>query len=132
MAGKMTAEPGVAVATLRGVTYTLREISIGEYDECVQKATDTKTNALGEDVEVTDRGRLLRLMVIKSAGISAADLSALKMPVVLKLNQLVNDMHYLDEKTDEEKKVEADAKKKADKKAGADGDDEGDSSGNAG
>jgi len=98
-----TAEPGRKTATLRGTAYNLRELSIGEYDEAVQKATDTKQNALGEDVETTDRGRLLRFMVLKSSGLTLKELAELPMPVVLKLNQLVNDMHYLDEKSDEEK-----------------------------
>lgn len=120
-----TTEPAEKTATLRGITYNLRELSMAEYDDCVLKATESKTNALGEDVEVTDRGKLLRLMVMKSTGISLSELSSLKMPVVLKLNQLVNDMHYVDELSDEEK---ADAKK-ASKNGKTD---EGDSSGNAG
>lgn len=125
MAATKTDEPGKSTATLRGVTYNFREISIGEYDEAVVKATDVKTNALGEDIETTDRGRLLRLMVVKSAGLSPAELSGLPMPVVLKLNQIVNDLHYVDEKTDEEKAEAAKAAKKAP-------DADGDSKGNAG
>lgn len=118
-----TTEPAEKKATLRGVTYTLRELSMAEYDSCVLKATETKTNALGEDVETTDRGKLLRFMVMKSSGLTADELSTLKMPVVLKLNQIVNDMHYVDELTDEEKRASKNGKKP---------DDEGDSSGNAG
>lgn len=121
MATKTSTEAAQATATLRGKTYNLRELTIAEYDQCVLGATDTKTNALGEDVEVTDRSRLLRLMVVKSTGLSLAELSTLPMPVVLKLNQLVNDMHYIDEKTDEEKNGEMPTEAAA----------EGDSSGNA-
>lgn len=120
---KTNTDPTEKTVTLRGTPYHLRELTIAEYDDCVVKATDTKQNALGEDIEVTDRGRLLRLMVLKSAGLTLADLSTLKMPVVLKLNQLVNDMHYVDELTDEEKAEEKKTKKAVEP--------DGDSSGNA-
>lgn len=102
----MDATPHTKSVTLRGSKYTLRELTIGEYDECVSKATDTKTNALGEESSDVDRTRLLRLMVSKSSGLALSEISKLAMPVVLKLNTLVNDMHYLDEKTDEDEAVE--------------------------
>jgi hypothetical protein len=112
MTTKTTTEPSNNAVTLRGVTYHLTELTIGEYDACVEKATDTKQNSLGEDVVTTDRNRLLKLMVQKSAGISAADYSALKMPVALKLNSLVNDLHYVDEKPDDEPAEPADGDSK--------------------
>jgi len=52
--------------TIRGVTYRLRELSIGDYDELVRKATLKAPNPLtGEDVESIDSTLLLKLMVLK-------------------------------------------------------------------
>lgn len=85
---------------IRGTTYTIRELSIGEYDELVRKATKTQPNALGEDVETIDNTLLLKLMVLKSVvtpRLNPEALSNLPMRVVLKLNQTVNQLHYGDE-----------------------------------
>ena len=85
----------------RGVTYRLRELSIGEYDELVRKATTKQTNALtGSDEEVIDNALLLKLMVLRCSvepKLTAEILAGLPMRVVLKLNQTVNRMHYGDE-----------------------------------
>ena len=85
---------------IRGTTYTIRELSIGEYDELVRKATKTQPNALGEDVETIDNTLLLKLMVLKSVvtpRLNPETMSNLPMRVVLKLNQTVNQLHYGDE-----------------------------------
>jgi hypothetical protein len=93
---------------IRGTVYRLRELSIGEYDDLVTKATRKTTNPItGEDVESIDNAVLLKMMVLKSAidpKLNAEALSGLPMRVVLKLNQTVNKMHYGDEP--EGKKVE--------------------------
>jgi len=95
--------------TIRGVTYRLRELSIGDYDELVRKATLKAPNPLtGEDVESIDSTLLLKLMVLKCSvdpKLTAETLSLLPMRVVLKLNQTVNRMHYGDE-PESEKKVD--------------------------
>jgi len=95
--------------TIRGVTYRLRELSIGDYDELVRKATLRTPNPLtGEDVESIDSTLLLKLMVLKCSvdpKLTAETLSLLPMRVVLKLNQTVNRMHYGDE-PESEKKVD--------------------------
>ena len=97
--------------TIRGITYHLRELSIGEYDDLVTKATKKITNSItGEDVETIDNAVLLKMMVLKCSfdpKINAEALSSLPMRVVLKLNQTVNKMHYGDEP--ESKKPEPDA-----------------------
>lgn len=96
--------------TVRGVTYRLRELSIGEYDEMVTKATRKESNPLtGEDNEIVDNALLLKLMVLRCCvepKLSAETLAGLPMRVVLKLNQTVNRMHYGDEPLTD-KKVEA-------------------------
>lgn len=87
--------------TVRGTTYRLRELSIGDYDELVRKATTSQTNPLtGEETESIDNTLLLKLMVIKCSvepKLTAEALSSTPMRVVLKLNQTVNRMHYGDE-----------------------------------
>lgn len=87
--------------TVRGVTYRLRELSIGDYDELVRKATVRQTNALtGEDTESIDNSLLLKLMVLKSVvdpHLTPETHAGLPMRVVLKLNQTVNRMHFGDE-----------------------------------
>ena len=86
---------------IRGTTYRLRELSIGDYDELVKKATRSVTNPItGEDQETVDNSLLLKLMVIRCSvepKLTAETLAALPMRVVLKLNQTVNRMHYGDE-----------------------------------
>jgi|ERR1035437_1399953 hypothetical protein len=93
---------------IRGVIYHLRELSIGEYDELVTKATKKITNPItGEDVETIDNAVLLKMMVLRCSfdpKINAEMLSGFPMRVVLKLNQTVNRMHYGDEP--EGKKIE--------------------------
>ena len=94
--------------TLRGETYRLRELSIGEYDELVIKATTTRPSPItGEEEERLDNALLLKLMVLKclvEPKLTAEGLASRPMRVVLKLNQTVNRMHYGDEP--EEKKAE--------------------------
>jgi hypothetical protein len=87
--------------TVRGSTFKLRELSIGEYDELVKKATRTTVNAItGENEETIDNALLLKLMVLKCSvepKLTPESLANLPMRVVLKLNQTVNRMHYGDE-----------------------------------
>src|ERR1035437_2852585 len=86
---------------IRGIIYHLRELSIGEYDELVTKATKKITNPItGEDTETIDNAVLLKMMVLKCSfdpKINAEMLSGFPMRVVLKLNTTVNRMHYGDE-----------------------------------
>jgi hypothetical protein len=87
--------------TIRGITYHLRELSIGEYDDLVTKATKKVTNPVtGEDVETIDNSVLLKMMVLKCSydpKLTAETLASFPMRVVLKLNTTVNKMHYGDE-----------------------------------
>ena len=98
--GTLTPEFDEKPVIIRGVSYRLRELSIGEYDDLVKKCTVTKTNALGEDSEQIDNTLLLRLMVIKCCvepKMTAEKLGELPMRVVRKLNVTVNEMHFGDE-----------------------------------
>ncbi len=87
--------------TVRDVTYKLRELSIGDYDELVRKATSKTVNPLsGVEDETIDNALLLKLMVLKCSvepKLTPETLAGLPMRVVLKLNQTVNRMHYGDE-----------------------------------
>lgn len=92
---------------IRGVTFRLRELSIGEYDDLVKKATSKQTNALtGEESDYIDNGLLLKLMVLKCSvepKLTAESMANLPMRVTLKLNQTVNRLHYGDEPESEKK-----------------------------
>jgi hypothetical protein len=93
---------------VRGITFRLRELSIGEYDELVKKATRPQVNADGVEDEIIDNALLLRLMVLKCVvepKLTPETLAGLPMRLTLKLNQTVNRMHYGDEP--EVKKEEA-------------------------
>ena len=94
---------------IRGVAFRLRELSIGEYDDLVKKATSKQTNALtGEESDYIDNGLLLKLMVLKCSvepKLTAETMANLPMRVILKLNQTVNRLHYGDE-PESEKKVD--------------------------
>lgn len=95
---------------VRGTTFKLRELSIGDYDELVKKATSKVQNPItGEEVETIDNSLLLKLMVLKCSfdpKLTPESLAGLPMRVVLKLNQTVNRMHYGDEPAEEKKAVE--------------------------
>lgn len=94
----------------RGVTYRFRELSIGEYDDLVQKATTKRPNGLGGEDEMIDNAVLLKLMVIKCSvdpKLTPESLAKLPMRVVMKFNSTVNRMHYGDEP--EEKAPETDS-----------------------
>jgi hypothetical protein len=92
---------------IRGSTFRLRELSIGEYDDLVKKVTTKQTNPLtGEETELLDNALLLKLMVLKCSvdpKLTPESLANLPMRVVLKLNQTVNRMHYGDEPESEKK-----------------------------
>ena len=97
--------------TVRGSTFRLRELSIGEYDELVKKATQKQTNPMsGEETESIDNSLLLKLMVLKCSvdpKLTPETLAGLPMRVFLKLNQTVNRMHYGDEPETEKKSDDA-------------------------
>ena len=93
--------------TVRGLTFRLRELSIGDYDELVKKASKPVTNlATGQEDEIIDNSLLLKLMVLRCSvepKLTPESLANLPMRVVLKLNQTVNKMHYGDEPETEKK-----------------------------
>ena len=97
--------------TVRGMTFRLRELSIGDYDELVKKATTKVANPLtGQDDETIDNSLLLKLMVLRCSvepKLTPESLANLPMRVVLKLNQTVNKMHYGDEPETEKKADDA-------------------------
>jgi hypothetical protein len=96
-AAALKKDPSVRKVKIRGNVYTLRELTIGEYDACVAKATEKRTNPVTDrEEEVVNNTTLLRFMVEKSSGMSVGKMSDLEMPVVLTLNKLVNDMHFPD------------------------------------
>jgi hypothetical protein len=92
---------------VRGSTFRLRELSIGDYDDLVKKATTKQSNPItGEETETIDNSVLLKMMVLKCSvapKLNAESLANLPMRVVLKLNQTVNRMHYGDEPETEKK-----------------------------
>ena len=97
--------------TVRGMTFRLRELSIGDYDELVKKATTKVANPLtGQDDETIDNSLLLKFMVLRCSvdpKLTPESLAGLPMRVVLKLNQTVNRMHYGDEPETEKKADDA-------------------------
>ena len=97
--------------TVRGLTFRLRELSIGDYDELVKKVSKPVTNlATGQEDEIIDNSLLLKLMVLRCSvepKLTPESLANLPMRVVLKLNQTVNKMHYGDEPETEKKADDA-------------------------
>lgn len=76
---------------IRGIKYVLRELTATEYDDLVKIAT-------GPDDEV-DLTALLKLMMSKclvEPKISAEEFGNKPYPVVRKLNDVVNRMHFGD------------------------------------
>jgi hypothetical protein len=114
----LTPTPREESVKFRGVTYTLRELSISEFDSIAEKATkkvkvDDGTGS-GDTVEVDrlDGSLQSRLMLakclIEPKGIAIADIPT---RVYGALNRIVNSMHFGDEL--DEIKAEAEAAKKA-------------------
>jgi len=95
--------------TLRGIDYTIRELSVPEYKECLKSATDQNTGA-------TPFQDLLDLMVLRCVSPSIAARSK-PMPYVVyrTLEDIVNVMHFAT--LDEDAKTEPEAE-------GGDGDEE--------
>lgn len=87
----------------RGVRYKVTELSIGEYDEIVKKATRTekRTSPITgnpEDVEMLDQQLQSRLM-LKACVVepSRIDVTKLGTRLIVTLNSIVNRLHYGDE-----------------------------------
>lgn len=73
----------------RGSTYTFRELSAGEYDQCVKSATD--------DDGVTNPVQLLRWMMIKGSvepKLTPTDIANLPLFVVGEIGRVVNELNY--------------------------------------
>jgi len=99
----LAVEPKTKTVEIRGMRFTIRELTIGEYDELEKAATTKRPNPVnrdGPDIEVTDREQLLRLMVLKCVvdpRMTPKTLTELPMRVALTLNDVVNKMHFPDE-----------------------------------
>jgi len=80
---------------VRGTEYTIRELTAGEYDECIRNATN------GED-EV-DTVLLAKLMALKCVNPSLTDKSLSELPfrVWRAINRTINEIHYVPEETEE-------------------------------
>jgi len=78
--------------------FTLRSLSISDYDDCLKKATTTRPDPVtGEDRDFTDNQALLRFMVMKcvvSPKMTPDVLGNLPTPIAFTLNRLVNEMHF--------------------------------------
>jgi len=87
--GKTTDDFETRTITLRGTTYTIRELDTDEYEECLKSAEDDKGYA--------EFGRLVKLMTIRAVSPSpAARPRPLPYPVYRTLEQIVNVMHFAD------------------------------------
>ena len=83
--GKATAEFETRTITLRGITYTMRELDVDEYEECLKSAEDERGFA--------EFGRLLKMMTIRAVSPSpAARERPLPYPIYRTLEQVVNVM----------------------------------------
>lgn len=87
--GKATAEFETRTIVLRGTTYTVRELDVDEYEECLKSAEDERGFA--------EFGRLLKMMTIRAVSPSpAARERPLPYPIYRTLEQIVNVMHFSD------------------------------------
>ena len=94
-AASLTTKRNTRKVKIRGEVYELTELTIGEYDEIVEKSKVKRANPIsGIEEDATDNQVVLTRMVAKSTGLSLSKLDDLAMPVKLTLNALVNDMHF--------------------------------------
>lgn len=82
--------------TLRGTTYTIREMTAGEYDECIRASTNAE--------DETDTVLLAKLMAMKCVDPKLTDEALAKLPfrVWRAINRAVNEVHYAAEEVDSE------------------------------
>ena len=80
---------------VRGTEYTIRELSAGEYDECIRNAT----NASDE----VDTVLLAKLMALKCVDpvLTEKALADLPFRVWRAINRTINEVHYVPEETEE-------------------------------
>ena len=110
----------VVRTTLRGTTYVLKELPADEYEKCLEKSRDSEG--------ASDNVILLKLMLdksLQSPKMSVSQLWGLPYPVIRKLNDVINDIHFSYVESDEEKTTreaaEAQEAAEAEKKAKAQG-----------
>ena len=84
--GKQTDQPDARTVVLRGETYTIRELNVDEYDECLKAAEDENGNV--------PFGKLLRQMVARA--VRPIPARPWKFPVYRTLESIVQEMHYTD------------------------------------
>ena len=103
--GKTEAEPEVVKRTMRGVEYTIRELDVTEYKDCLKAATNAETG-------LTPFQDLLDMMVMRAITPSPASLSKpMPYPIYRTLEDIVNTMHFRDvpeDKAPEEPKADGD------------------------
>lgn len=93
----MDGEFKTITATMRGTKYVIRELPADEYEKCLKAATDDKRQL--------DNSTMLRLMLDKALiepRIPVSDLWKKPFPVVRKLNDIVDELHYTPIETEEE------------------------------
>ena len=110
-------------ATMRGVKYVLVEISATDYEKCL-KASRTGEDGKGDPDDLI----LVKLMLDKSLiepNLTPSELWKKPYPVVQKLTNLVQTIHFAFTETDEEESE----RKAEEAKAAEDEDDEGEAKG---
>lgn len=85
---KVTEEPGVKHIRLRGVDYTITEIDVDQHDEAMKMSEDPLTGQV-------PFGKLLRAMVMMCVRPLPKG-KPWPFPVYRTLEQIVNEMHYID------------------------------------
>lgn len=80
---------------VRGTKYTIRELTAGEYDDCVRAATNAE--------DEVDTVLLAKLMALKCVEPPMTDVeqSGLPFRVWRAINRAINELHYVAEETDE-------------------------------
>lgn len=89
-------EPLTATHTFRGTTYTIRELTIGEFDDITEKATEKATVTIdGEEREI-DRlnGAVQARLMISAAVTPKVKPAELGTRLFGGLNRAVNELHF--------------------------------------
>jgi hypothetical protein len=90
--------PATIRATIRGITYTVTELSMERYDELLKKSTNKVRNDItGLDEEEIDQTLLMRLMVMDAVRPKPDQVMKLGVRYYRALTRLVSDLHYGDE-----------------------------------
>jgi hypothetical protein len=99
----MEGEFKVRRATMRGVTYVIKELPADEYEKCLRAATSTDEETGRDRVNNETLFKLMLDKALVEPKMKVAEVFAKPYPVIRKLSDIVDELHYTPEIPDEDR-----------------------------